>query len=85
MRADDIPSEADRLGRAFARQDNARHLGLFVDDTFIRQVPRDDRSGERTRQQAADRLNIRVERITILTTCNDHPDTAAVDCDRHED
>ena len=68
----------------FARQDNATHLGIFVDDEFVRRIE----NGEmpwKARERAPFQYRVHPDRITVLALCNDHPDTAAVDCDRHED
>jgi hypothetical protein len=83
--ADDVPAEAARLGRVFARQDGAKSIGLFYRDTFLRVVPADDPGGRATRMQTADRLGLNPDHITVLTICNDHPGVAAVDCVDHED
>ena len=70
--------------RALARQDSARDLGVFVDDILVRVVPAGDRHGERSRAPV-ERRGLPLDRVIVLTICNDHPDTAAVACDRHED
>lgn len=69
----------------FDAQDNAGPLAIFYDGhhsagTFIETVPAHDTDGQKTRRTVADRLGVPLAELEVLTTCRNHPATAALDC-----